>query len=118
MSANPTTLDVSGTLVSQNGGTLDYEPQSIVNFAGNVGQSYELALTNTPVLVTLPANTQWFGVMPPPNNSVGIHHKWAVGDTGGKINPQVGIPAMGVDSSSLSFYLWADSAVVVQVWSG
>ena len=116
MSAVSTTLTVSGTLQTQNGGSLSYAPPALTN-AFSVGQSYELALTSTPVQVTLPANTQFFAVIPPLSNTTGIQHKWNSGDTVTAINAAVGIPCLGVDPSHLTFYLSATSALVVTIWS-
>lgn len=118
MSATASTLNISGTINAQNGGTINYAPAAIVNQNGNVGQEYQLPLTTEPVEVTLPANTQWFGVVPPYGNTIGLHHKWASGDTGSKVNAQIGMPCVGVDSSQLSFCLWADSALTVTIYSG
>ncbi len=81
-----------------------------------MAQSYELALTATPQLVTLPAGTSWWGLTPPVANAVIISHKWAVGDTGGPVNPTYGVPCMGV-STQLTFYVWSASNITVTIWS-
>jgi hypothetical protein len=117
MSASNTTVTISAIAIQTNGGSVSYSPSSMVN-SYSVGQSYEQALTPTPVLITLPAHTQWFAVIPPPSNSVGLHHKWAAGDTGSLVNPAYGIPCLAVEPSSLTFYLWSDSNITVQIISG
>lgn len=116
MPAAQSTVNVSGFLITLGSNGLDYTPAAPVNTYA-VAQSYSLALTTSPVLVTLPANTQWFGVQPPPSNAVAIHHKWAVGDTGSLVNATYGIPCLAVDPAGLTFYLWASGPVTVTIWS-
>jgi len=116
MSAAQSTLNVSGTIITQGSTGLDYTPPVLVNINA-CAQSYSLALTATPVQVTLPANTLWFGVQPPSNNSVALHHKWLAGDTGSLINSAYGIPCCSVDPTQLTFYLWSASNVTVTIWS-
>jgi hypothetical protein len=58
-----------------------------------------------------------FGVQMPFDNTIAVSHKWATGDTGGKIHLSYGIPAMCVDSGNLTFYLWSASNVTVTLWS-
>ena len=110
------TLTVAGAVNAIAGGPLSYAPPQLVNNT-NCGQAAEYALTSTPILITLPPGSQWFGVTPPNGNTVALSHKWVVGDTGGKMHMAYGIPCLAVDAANLTFYLWAASAVTVMVWS-
>jgi hypothetical protein len=117
MASSQSTLTIYGTLYAPSGGTINYAPIAPSN-PNNVAQGgTPLNLTTTPQLVTLPANTLWFGIEPPPNNDIPISHKWSVGDTGSVINMTYGIPCCGVDPSHLTFYIWAASDVTVTLWS-
>lgn len=115
MAALSSTLDISGLLITANGGTVNYSTNAIAS-SSSVAQSYEIALTTSPQQVTLPTGSTWWGLTPPVANAIVISHKWAAGDTGGPVNTVYGVPCMGV-GSQLTFYLWSASAVTVTLWS-
>jgi hypothetical protein len=117
MSASSSAVAVQGTLINQAGGTELYAPPELVNPVP-LAQSFLQALTSTPVEITLPAGTQWWGLTPPAGNEVAITHQWQTGDTGGQIHPQYGVPCLAVAPGSLTFWLSSASAIEVTIWSG
>ncbi|MDE2103756.1 MAG: hypothetical protein KGL39_41345 [Patescibacteria group bacterium] len=101
-----TNITVSGQIAMPDGSQLDVNVPEIDN-TSSVGQAAGYVLGAAPTEIAVPTGAELVIIRPPSANTTAIYLKTVSGDTGIRLHDTIGAPAIGLDPSVTSIYLYA-----------